>query len=156
MTIALNESKPWLRSRPDVGTTCETCYVDVRMKAQRRTARLVAHLDPRLHAASGHLNAKAIARRLGVSLERLAPALGYTPQGLSRNPTAERLQPRLAEFAHVLDRLRALLGDERSVAIWLRAPHPDLGGRTPLSLLLAGRADVVTTLLHLAESGQPA
>jgi hypothetical protein len=94
------------------------------MKAQRRPARLVGHLDPRLHAANGNLNAKAIARRLGVSLERLAPALGYTPQGLSRNPAAERLQPRLAEVAHVLDRLRALLADERSIAIWLRAPHP--------------------------------
>ncbi len=105
---------------------------------------------------AARLNARRIATRLGVSLERLAPAVGYTPQGLARNPTSERLQPALAQIAHVLDRLRALLDDERSAAVWLHTPHPDLGGATPLSLVLSGRAQTVGVLLHLAESGQPA
>jgi len=126
------------------------------MKAQRSTGvQLMRHVDPGLHSGrAGRLHARRIATRIGVSLERLAPAVGYTPQGLARNPTSERLQPALAEIAHVLDRLRSLLADDRSVAIWLRAPHPDLGGATPLALILAGRAQTVGTLLHLAESGQ--
>jgi uncharacterized protein (DUF2384 family) len=126
------------------------------MKSQRTAAtRLLRHVDQALHSgAAARLNARRLATRLGVSLERLAPAVGYTPQGLLRNPTSERLQPALARIAHVLDRLRALLDDERSVAVWLRAPHPDLGGATPLSLILAGQAETVGVLLHLAESGQ--
>jgi uncharacterized protein (DUF2384 family) len=128
------------------------------MKSQRAgAARLLRHVDPTLHSgAAARLNARRVATRLGVSLERLAPAVGYTPQGLARNPTSERLQPALAQIAHVLDRLRALLDDERSAALWLRAPHPDLGGATPLSLVLSGRAQTVGVLLHLAEGGQPA
>ena len=126
------------------------------MKSQRAAAaRLLRHVDPALHSgAAGKLNARRVAARLGVSVERLAPAVGYTPQGLVRNPTSDRLQPALAQIAHVLDRLRSLLDDDRSAALWLRAPHPDLGGATPLSLILAGRAQTVGVLLHLAESGQ--
>ena len=121
----------------------------------KAAARLLEHLDPRLHAGvGGNLSARRIAARLGVPLERFAPAVGYTPQGLMRNPTSDRLQPALGEIAHALTRLWALLDDDRSVAIWLRAPHPDLGGATPLSLILSGRTPTVNTLLHLAESGQ--
>jgi len=124
----------------------------------RRGAALpsvLAHVDHGLHArAGGNLDARRIAVRLGVPLQRLAPAVGYTPQGLLKNPTSDRLQPGLAEIAYVLTRLRALLDDDRSVSLWLRAPHPDLGGATPLSLMLAGRTAAVIALLHLAESGQ--
>jgi uncharacterized protein (DUF2384 family) len=127
------------------------------MKSQQvRVGGIQAHVHRDLHDARGNLNARALARRLGVSLERLAPALGYTPQGLARNPASNRLQEPLAQVAHVVERLHALLADSRSVTIWLRAPHPDLGGRTPLALILAGEAGVVATLLHLAEAGQPA
>ena len=150
------------------------CYPFVRMKRQRmaavreaaappyaRAARgaspaaVLAHVDPTLHArAGGNLDVRRIAARLGIPPKRLAPAVGYTPQGLSKNPTSDKLQPALAEIAYVLSHLRTLLADEQSVAIWLRAPHPDLGGATPLSFILAGRTAAVVALLHLAESGQ--
>jgi hypothetical protein len=124
-------------------------------RASKVATRLLQHVDPRLHAGvGGNLSARRIAARLGVPLERFAPAVGYTPQGVMRNPTSDRLQPALGEIAHTLDRLWALLDDDRSVAIWLRAPHPDLGGATPLSFILGGRTAAVNTLLHLAESGQ--
>lgn len=115
---------------------------------------LLAHADPRLHSPGGNLDVRRIAARLGVPLTRLAPALGYTPQGLSKNPTSDNLQERLAEIAHVLNRLRSLVADDRSVSIWLRAPHPDLGGATPLFYILSGRTAAVNALLHLAEAGQ--
>jgi hypothetical protein len=112
-------------------------------------------VDPTLHARpSGSLDARRIAARLGVPLKRLAPAVGYTPQGLLKNPTADKLQPALAEIAYILTQLRSLLADERSVSIWLHAPHPDLGGATPLFFILSGRVSTVIALLHLADSGQ--
>lgn len=118
-------------------------------------AAILAHVDHTLHArAGGNLDARRIATRLGVAPKRLAPAVGYTPQGLSKNPTSDKLQPALAEIAYVLSHLRALVADDHSVAIWLRAPHPDLGGATPLSFILSGRTAAVIALLHLAESGQ--
>jgi hypothetical protein len=161
-------SSAWLAivdDRSGVAASIAFCYEFVQMKSQRSTAKgapargvaaaILRHVDRRMHdRASGNLNARRIAARLGVSLERLAPAVGYTPQGLLRNPTSDRLQPALAEIAHAVDRLRALLDDRRSVSIWLRAPHPDLGGATPLSLILAGRVRTVNVLLHLAEAGQ--
>jgi hypothetical protein len=114
-----------------------------------------AHVDQTLHAPTGgNLDARRIAERLGIPPKRLAPAVGYTPQGLSKNPTSDKLQAALAEIAYVLTHLRGLVADERSVAIWLRAPHPDLGGATPLSYILSGRTTAVIALLHLAESGQ--
>ena len=116
---------------------------------------VLVHVDRRLHApGSGNLDARRIAARLGIPARRLAPAVGYTPQGLSKNPTSDNLQPALAEIAYVLNQLRSLLDDNRSVLIWLRAPHPDLGGATPLSFILSGRTAAVMALLHLAESGQ--
>jgi len=119
-----------------------------------RRRSVLAHADPRLHSFAGKLDARRIAARLGVPLKRLAPALGYTPQGLSKNPTSDNLQVSLAEIAYVLNRLRSLVADDRSVAVWLRAPHPDLGGGTPLSYMLSGRTSAVNALLHLAEAGQ--
>jgi antitoxin Xre/MbcA/ParS-like protein len=120
-----------------------------------QTQPMLTHVDPVLHARTGgNLDARRIAARLGVPPKRLAPAVGYTPQGLLKNPTSDKLQPALGELAYVLTNLRALLDDERSVSIWLRAPHPDLGGATPLSFMLSGRTAAVIALLHLAESGQ--
>jgi hypothetical protein len=121
----------------------------------RPAAAPLAHVDDTLHdRTSGNLDAHRIAKRLGVSLKQLASTVGYTPQGLLKNPTSGKLQPALAEIAYVLSQLRALLGDERSITLWLRAPHPDLGGATPLSFVLSGRSRGITALLHLAESGQ--
>jgi len=112
------------------------------------------HVDPRLHVRSGNLDALRIAQSLGIPPNRLASAVGYTPQGLSKNPSSDKLQPALAQIAYVIATLRELLGDDRSVSIWLRAPHPDLGGSTPLSFILSNKTGTVLTLLHLAESGQ--
>lgn len=126
-----------------------------RQDAAVSPAALLGHVDESLHArGGGNLDARRIGARLGVPLKRLAAAVGYTPQGLLKNPTAERLQPALAEIAYILNSLRTLVDDDRSVSIWLRAPHPDLGGATPLSFILSGRAAAVIALLRLAESGQ--
>jgi hypothetical protein len=62
----------------------------------------------------------------------------------------------MAELVGLIGRLRELLdGSMESVRIWLRAPHPDLGGRTPLSYLIEGKPEVVEALVHATETGQP-
>jgi hypothetical protein len=37
----------------------------------------------------------------------------------------------------------------------LNSPHPDLGERTPLDVMLNGQADAVVTLLENAVAGLP-
>jgi hypothetical protein len=52
--------------------------------------------------------------------------------------------------------LRELLdGSMPYVRIRLRAPHPALGGRTPLSSLLEGQLEPVEHLVHAIAAGQP-
>ena len=115
---------------------------------------LAVHIDHRLHGRSGNLDALRVAQSLGIPPQRLAPAVGYTPQGLLKNPTADKLQAPLGEIAYLLTTLGRLLRDQGSVAVWLRAPHPDLGGSTPLSFVLSGKTATILALVHLAESGQ--
>jgi uncharacterized protein (DUF2384 family) len=38
---------------------------------------------------------------------------------------------------------------------WLNSPHPDLGEKTPLEVILGGQADAVVTLLENAIAGLP-
>jgi hypothetical protein len=54
-----------------------------------------------------------------------------------------------------LGQLGLLDGSMPYVRIWLRAPHPALGGRTPLSSLLDGQFQPVEDLVHAIAAGQP-
>lgn len=112
---------------------------------------LSAH-DP----STGRYDARRLAAALALTNVEMAAILGYTPRGLGKNPTSPRLQPRLTEIVRLVNRLRELLdGNMEYVRIWLKAPHPDLGGRSPLSYLEAGQLDAVETLIHMIETGQP-
>ena len=63
----------------------------------------------------------------------------------------------MASLVQLVSRLRELLDGSMELArIWLRSPHPDLGGRTPLSYLLDGKPEVVEAFVHAIETGQPA
>ena len=112
---------------------------------------LSAH-DP----ASGRYDALRLAATLALSTEEMARALGRTPRGLRKTPDSARLQDDLGQLVALTGRLRELLdGSIEYVRIWLRAPHPDLGGRTPLSYLVEGKPEVVEALVHAIEAGQP-
>jgi Protein of unknown function (DUF2384) len=103
---------------------------------------------------SGRLDARRIADRLGVSVNRLAPAAGVSQQALSKRPDSPRAQKRLAEIARVLGLLHEVgLDDEAKV--WLNTAHPRLGGEPPLELILAGRAGEVARMLERAVEGIP-
>ena len=112
---------------------------------------LSAH-DPK----TGRYDARRLASTLEISNKEMAAVVGYTPTGLGKNPASPRLQPKLRELVSLLNRLRELLdGRMDLVRVWLKAPHPYLGGATPLSYLETGKLDTVETLVYMMETGQP-
>ena len=121
------------------------------------TSHLLEHTLLSAHdPETGRYDAKRLATALALSNAEMADILGYTPRGLNKNPTSPKLQAKLSELTALTKRLRELLdGDMSYVRIWLKVPHPDLEGRTPLSYLQEGRAEVVETLIYMLETGQP-
>ena len=105
---------------------------------------------------TGRLDARRLAAALGVTQRQMAAVLGYTPTGLSKNPTSPRLQPKLRDLMSLVNCLRELFdGRMDMVRIWLNAPHPYLEGASPFDYLENGKLDAVDTLVHLMETGQP-
>jgi len=112
---------------------------------------LEAH-DP----ASGRYDALRVGQSLGLSTTDMAQVLRWTPRGVRKNPSSPRLQQQLTRLVATVTLLRELLdGSMPHVRIWLRAPHPALGGRTPLSYLLGGQIDPVEDLVRAIATGQP-
>lgn len=96
-----------------------------------------------------------------VNALHLAHALALTPaevEAIARPSTpAEGSQDRLRVAATVATGLYALTGgDRQQVAIWLRAPHPDLEDATPLELMHGSELHVVADLVDDLLSGAPA
>jgi hypothetical protein len=75
--------------------------------------------------------------------------------GLHKSPRSVSVQPHLIPIARSLAILTQLLSSKESVLAWMNSPHPDLGGETPLTLILQGKAQVVADLLEAALAGQP-
>lgn len=112
---------------------------------------LAAH-DP----ATGRIDALRLAKALNLTTKEMADILQRTARGLLKNPDSQQLQSEMIRLVRIITQLRELLdGSMECVKIWLRAPHPDLEGRTPLSYLVEGKAEVVEALIHAYEVGQP-
>jgi hypothetical protein len=127
------------------------CYDHGTVATLLEHALLEAH-DP----ASGRYDALRVGQSLGLSAAEMAPVLRWTPRGLRKNPTSPRLQEPLTRLVGTVTLLRELLdGSMPYVRIWLRAPHPALGGRTPLSYLLEGQLEPVEDLVRAIAGGQP-
>jgi CheY-like chemotaxis protein len=122
-------------------------------RPRARDAAVVNVGTPELRDAhTGRLDARLIAERLGVSVNRLAPAAGVSQQALSKRPDSPRAQKPLAGVARVLGALDELgVGDRAKM--WLNTPHPRLGGEPPLELILGGRAGEVARMLERALEG---
>ena len=110
-------------------------------------------LDP----ASGRVDAARVVAWLDVSLDDVAAVVGQPADVVRADPAAPAFQERLGDVAIVVGGLLALLGGERELAlIWLRAPHPDLDGHSPLHLMRGGELAVIVDLIDDALSGAPA
>lgn len=108
-----------------------------------------------LHSPSGRLSSAAIAKYLDVPLSGIASALGVNYTALHKTPDSPSAQPRLATFKRILGILKDMLGAQETVRAWLNSPHPDLGNRTPISVMLEGHAEAVLTILENALAGVP-
>jgi DNA-binding response OmpR family regulator len=115
-----------------------------------------SHVLAELHdPETGRLDASRIASFLGAPLSSFAKFSEVSVAGLHKSPRSVSVQPHLIPIARSLAILTQLLSTKESVLAWMNSPHPDLGGQTPLQLVLEGKAQVVTDLLEAALAGQP-
>jgi CheY-like chemotaxis protein len=118
---------------------------------------LTMHMLADLHEPiTGRLDARRIAKYLDIPLSALSKCLERSVAGVHKSPSASAIQHLLAPLARSIAILARLLGSRENVRIWVNSPHPDLDGRTPLSVILEGKATVVTEMLEAALAGQPA
>lgn len=111
---------------------------------------------PELHdSETGRLDAQRIAQYLGIPLKQLAGALGASYTAVHKTPAAESLQAALRPIKRSLEILDQVIGKQATIRAWLRSPHPDLGNREPLEIILEGHAGAVHTVLENALSGIP-
>lgn len=104
---------------------------------------------------TGRLATDKIADYVGIPLRQLATALGANYTAVHKTPAAESLQEGLRPIKRCLEILQEMLGEPSAVRAWLQSPHPDLGGRTPMSVILDGRVGALQTILENAAEGIP-
>lgn len=99
----------------------------------------------------------AIKRNAGISANNIAQAVGATPQTLSRWTTGKNAPhddhlERLLALDYLAEQLQEFFSPE-DVRLWLFAPHPQLGGQTPMSLLQQNRfRDILDVIERLRDS----
>ncbi len=108
-----------------------------------------------LRVENGNLSVVPIARVFGVSLNALAQLLGRTRQALNKTPDADSLQNELSYFERMA-RLRTVLSDDAEFRKWLRMPHAELNGETPLRWLERKRWQALADLVDDMLTGAPA
>lgn len=121
----------------------------------RRSSRLAVRLDTLHDPETGRLDAGRIAAYLQIPLKHLAEALGKNYPSVHKSPAALSLQSGLRPIKRILEILDEVLQDAPKSLIWLNSPQPDLGRRTPLEVVLEGRASVIEDLLEGALAGIP-
>ena len=108
-----------------------------------------------LHGDSGRIDAAKLADFLHIPLVQLAEGLRAKYPSVHKTPDASSLQQALGPIKRVLELITAVTRGQNEALAWLNNPHPDLGNRTPLSVILSGHADAVVTLLDNAIDGIP-
>lgn len=104
---------------------------------------------------TGRLHAGKIADYLGLSLSQMAHAIAVNYTTLHKTPAALSVQQPLASIKRSLVILSETIGDESSIRAWLNSPHPDLGNRPPMAVILEGRSEALCTILENALDGTP-
>jgi CheY-like chemotaxis protein len=104
---------------------------------------------------TGRISADKVAEYLAVPLKQLAEAIGVKYSTVHKTPAAEPLQGGLIPIKRSLEILQELIRNPVGVRAWLNTPHPDLGMRTPLRVILEGNAEALRTILENALEGIP-
>ena len=121
----------------------------------RPSPKLAVRLAELHDRETGRLDAARVAEYLKIPLKQLSEALGRNYSTVHRTPSAVGLQEPLGSIKRSLIILEDVLGDRSSALIWLNSPHPDLGQRTPMDVILEGRVQVVEEMLKGALEGIP-
>jgi Protein of unknown function (DUF2384) len=123
----------------------------------RRSGRGVLNVPlPELrNGKSGRIDAGRVADYLRISLRQLADAMQLPYGRVHKTPDASRLQEAIAPIARVLELADAAFGSREAVRMWLNRPLYELENDSPLSVILAGEAGAVETLLENARAGIP-
>ena len=104
---------------------------------------------------SGRIDAQEVANYLGVPLAKMAGALGVKYPALHKTPSAPGLQEKLRPIKESIDLVSRITVSKSDARAWLNNPHPDLGGSTPMEVILEGKAGAVVTMLSNAMEGIP-
>ena len=112
--------------------------------APARSSMVPSLHDPR----SGRIDAKLVAAYLDVPLSTLARAVGKDYKAVFKSPCSAALQARLAPIHRTVVAMERIFGSRSSALAWLNSPNGQLDGRTPLSVVMSGRAEVVADMLE--------
>lgn len=122
---------------------------------RRARAALDVPLSELHDPETGRIDAKTVAERLAIPLAKLAKALGANYPTVHKTPAAPSLQKGLRPIKRAIELVSGLTRDPADARAWMNNPHPDLGRRTPLDVILKGQADALVTLLENALTGIP-
>jgi len=115
-----------------------------------------AHVVRDLHEPeTGRLHARRIADYLAVPLSSLAAPLQVKVATLHKTPASPSLQEKLAPIAWIVGVLFLIFRSREGLLAWLNSPHPDLGGKAPLSFILGGKPTTISEMLEATLAGQP-
>ena len=104
---------------------------------------------------TGRIDAKKVVGFLAIPLAQLAQALDANYPTVYKTPAAPSLQKGLRPIKRSIDLISRVTRSPADARAWLNNPHPDLGGRAPMDVILSGRADAIVTLLENALAGIP-
>jgi len=104
---------------------------------------------------TGRIDAKKTADFLGVPLAKLAETLEVNYQTVYKTPAAPALQKNLRPIKRSLELISGVTRNRADALAWLNNAHPDLGGQTPMDIILGGRAGAIVTMLENAFAGIP-
>jgi DNA-binding NarL/FixJ family response regulator len=121
--------------------------------ARPSAARLATEFSPLRDRETGRLDAKRIAEYLDVPLKQFAEAIRENYKALHKTPSKASLQDKLLPIERTISLLDERLRDRGRVRAWLHTPHPDLGNRTALGVILEGHAVIVSDMLESAAAG---
>jgi hypothetical protein len=115
----------------------------------------VSLLLPHAHNAdTGRYDARALARILGVSVADVARIIHQNVDSVRRRPDARGYQQGLRDLARLIVWLMRALKREATLRMWLNAGSEDLGGRSPLDIMMSGRLDLVMDFVYASMTAQ--
>lgn len=130
-------------------------FVEVLPSAEVGKSHPMAHVAAELFdAKNSRLDAKLVAQALDLPFAQIARVLDVSPSQIQRDPSGRSLQEDLGKIAFCYSTLKRVLGTPEQARIWLNAPHPDLGARSPISVMKERKTDMVVILLRNALAGQ--